>query len=174
MPPPHAQPPGSNKSQRGRESSEETVTMRFCVRGREMGCVEPASCSQARSPHLADLVQCVLLLLPNNHPRDHLSEPGRQRKDLLFSHPPSFPSVRAPRVCQDIGGWDRAWQTGLLEMMSTLSALCQSPLQCVMSWAPPRLRLHLRPTASASKIISSTGTRKKKTWKMGVLVLPRP
>lgn len=105
MPPPHAQPPGSSKSQRGRESSKETPCS-FCVRGREMGCVGPASCSQARSPHPSNLVQCMLLLLPNNHLRGHLSEPGKQRRDLLFSHPPSFPSVWVLHVCQDTRGWD--------------------------------------------------------------------
>lgn len=59
-------------------------------------------------------------------------------------------------------GTTSAWQMGLLEMMSALPALCQSPLQHVMSWAPPRLSLHHGPTASASKIISPIGTCQKK------------
>lgn len=33
MPPPHAQPPGSNKSQRGRECCKETVTLQFLCEG---------------------------------------------------------------------------------------------------------------------------------------------
>lgn len=33
MPPPHAQPPGSNKSQRGRECCKGTITLQFLCEG---------------------------------------------------------------------------------------------------------------------------------------------
>lgn len=61
MPPPHAQPPGSNKSQRGRECCKETDTLQFLCAGQGDGMCG----DQQLLPGITNLVQHTIPLLPS-------------------------------------------------------------------------------------------------------------
>lgn len=81
MPPPHAQPPGSNKSQRGRECCKKTVPLQFLCEGREIWGAQPAA---PRCPSTT------------NYTRDHPQKPGETERDrvcFLAIHLPSCASV---------------------------------------------------------------------------------
>lgn len=61
MPPPHAQPPGSNKSQRGRECCEETDTLQLLCSGQGEGMCG----DQQLLPGISNLLQHTLPPLPS-------------------------------------------------------------------------------------------------------------
>lgn len=120
MPPPHAQPPGSNKSQRGRECCKETVPLQFLCDGREMRGGS-AGCSQ----------------VPQHHKRHQRTPPkawgNRERRGLLFSHPPSLlcqccVCAQVPEAAMEPS--TSTWQTGLLQR-SALPLLCAKVLPSV-------------------------------------------
>lgn len=62
MPPPHAQPPGSNKSQRGRECCKETDPLQFLCAGQGDGMCG----DQQLLPGITNLVQHTIPLLPSD------------------------------------------------------------------------------------------------------------
>lgn len=85
MPPPHAQPPGSNKSQRGRECCKKQIPCSLCVQGREKGCVGISSCFQAS--------QTWCCTHSHSLPALHWRPPTRTW-GFTFNHPPSLPPVQ--------------------------------------------------------------------------------
>lgn len=98
MPPAHAQPPGSNKSQRGRECGKESVTLLLRCEGPGDG-----TCGDrpATPRHAAPASHTFLLLQQRPPPR-----PGGTGTDFLSGHPLSLPSCTSgacvPR-CQRLG-----------------------------------------------------------------------
>lgn len=122
-----------------------------------------ASRSQAHSPSIANL--------PTTTSETTLHSLGRQRWDLLFSHPPSLPScasvVCTPRYRRL--GWSRQPHLGRQVYYRNERFACSVPKfspACDELGTPqtPRHRLHCRLTASASAVTSPIGFCQKYMW----------
>ena len=164
MPPPQAQPPGSNKSQRGRECCKETVTLKFLCEGQGGGmCGDQSAAPRHVSP--------ALQTFPPLHQRPPPQSLGKQRRDLLFSHPPSLPScasvVCVPRYRRL--GWSRQPHLGRQVYYRDERFACSVPKSSPAcdELGTPRRGLHHRPPASALAVASPIGTCRKYMWDGG-------
>lgn len=128
MPPPHAQPPGSNKSQRGRECCKETDTLQFLCAGQGDGMCG----DQQLLPGITNLVHTIPLLPSTTLETTH------QNMGIYFLVIP-FPPSCARVACAQSGmePSTSSWQRGLSEM-SPSPALCQSSLQHLMDPPEPQ------------------------------------
>lgn len=143
MPPPHAQPPGSNKSQRGRECCKETFTLQFLCEGQGNGmCGDQRAAPRHIAPASQTWSSTHSNFFPPLQQRPSPRAPGETETGFA-SYSSAFPSLlRKCCMCAQVleTGMEPSTssrQTGLLQR-SALCLLCAKVLPS-MWWAghPP-------------------------------------